>query len=73
MVRYYLRCKNSLLLLKRKSLLRVGDKNLFFLLNSRFYFILFLFIYTVLLVFDVSQISVPYKYVLWAHPTKARR
>ena len=49
MVRYHLRCKNSLLLLKRKFLLRVGDKYSFFLLNSRFYFILF--IYTVILVF----------------------
>ncbi len=49
MVRYHLRCKNSLLLLKRKFLLRVGDKKSFFLLNSRFYFILF--IYTVILLF----------------------
>ena len=49
MVRYHLRCKNSLLLLKRKFLLRVGDKKSFFLLNSRFYFILF--IYIVILVF----------------------
>ncbi len=49
MVRYHLKCKNSLLLLKQKFLLRVGDKNSFFLLNSRCYFILF--IYTVLLVF----------------------
>jgi hypothetical protein len=41
MVRYHLRCKKSLLLLKRKFLLRIGDKKLFFLLNSCFYFILF--------------------------------
>ncbi len=45
MVRYLLRCKNSLLLLKRKFLLRVGDKKSFFLLNSRFYFILFYLIF----------------------------
>jgi hypothetical protein len=42
MVRYRLRCKNSLLLLKLKFLLRVGDKNSFFLFNSRFYFIIFI-------------------------------
>jgi hypothetical protein len=52
MVRYHLMCKNSLLLLKRKFLLRVGDKKLFFSLNSRFYFILFYFyLFTLLLVF----------------------
>ena len=49
MVRYRLRCKNSLLLLKRKFLLRVGDKKIVFLIEFTFYFILF--IYTVILVF----------------------
>ena len=49
MVRYHLRCKNGLLLLKRKFLLRVGDIFLFFLLNSCFCFILF--IYTVISAF----------------------
>ncbi len=42
MVRYHLRCKNNLLLLKRKFLLWVEDKKLFFFLNSHFYFIHFL-------------------------------
>ncbi len=52
MVRYHLRCKNSLLLLKRKFLLRVGDKEIVFLIEFTFlfYFILFLFVYTVILV-----------------------
>jgi hypothetical protein len=49
MVRYHLRCKSSLLLLKHKFLLRVGDKKFVFLLNSHFYF--YLFIYTVVLVY----------------------
>jgi hypothetical protein len=49
MVRYHLRCKNSLLLLKRKFLLRVGDKKFVFLIEFTFYFILF--IYAVILVF----------------------
>ena len=44
MVRYHLRCKNSLLLLKRKFLLRVGDKKIVFLIE-------FTFFYTVILVF----------------------
>jgi hypothetical protein len=42
MVRYHLRCKNSLLLLKRKFLLRVGDKKFVFLIECTF---LFYFIY----------------------------
>ena len=42
MVRYHLRCKNSLLLLKRKFLLRVGDKKFVFLIEFTF---LFYFIY----------------------------
>ena len=36
MVRYHLRCKNSLLLLKRKFLLRVGDKSLCFFIEFTF-------------------------------------
>ncbi len=51
MVRYRLRCKNSLLLLKRKFLLRVGDKNLFFLLNSCFYFIIFIVLHCYISIF----------------------
>jgi hypothetical protein len=38
MVRYHLRCKNSLLLLKCKFLLRVGDKNFVFLIEFTFFF-----------------------------------
>jgi hypothetical protein len=38
MVRYHLRCKNSLLLLKRKFLLRVGDKKFVFLIEFTFLF-----------------------------------
>ena len=48
MVRYYLRCKNSLLLLKRKFLLRVGDKKIAFLIEFTFlfsYFICFALLY----------------------------
>ena len=45
MVRYHLRCKNSLLLLKRKFLLRVGDKKFVFLIEFTFYFILFIYIF----------------------------
>jgi len=51
MVRYHLRCKNSLLLLKRKFLLRVGDKKFVFLIEFTFLFYFILFIYTVILVF----------------------
>jgi hypothetical protein len=45
MVRYHLRCKNSLLLLKPKFLLRVGDQKIIFLIEFTFlfYFILFYF------------------------------
>ncbi len=52
-VRYHLRCKNSLLLLKRKFLLRVGDKKIVFLIEFTFLFnfILFSFVFTVILVF----------------------
>jgi len=52
MVRYHLRCKNSLLLLKRKFLLRVGDKKFVFLIEFTFLFYFILFIYTVILVFS---------------------
>ena len=48
MVRYRLRCKNSLLLLKRKFLLRVGDKKFVFLIEFTFlfyYFICFTLLY----------------------------
>jgi len=53
MVRYHLGCKNSLLLLKRKFLLRVGDKKIVFLIEIMFliYFYFILFIYTIILVF----------------------
>ena len=54
MVRYHLRCKNSLLLLKCKFLLRVGDKKFVFLTEFTFffYFIFISFVYTVILVFS---------------------
>ncbi len=48
MVRYHLRCKNSLLLLKHKFLLRVGDKKFVFLIEFTFiffYFYLFTLLY----------------------------
>ncbi len=48
MVRYRLMCKNSLLLLKRKFLLRVGDKKSVFLIEFTFlfyYFIWFTLLY----------------------------
>ncbi len=51
MVRYRLRCKNSLLLLKPKFLLRVGEKKSFFLLNSRFYFIIFIYLHCYISIF----------------------
>ncbi len=41
MVRYRLRCKNSLLLLKCKFLLRVGDKKIVFLIEFTFLFYYF--------------------------------
>ncbi len=41
MVRYCLRCKNSLLLLNRKFLLRVGDKKIVFLIEFTFLFYYF--------------------------------
>jgi hypothetical protein len=44
MVRYHLRCKNSLLLLKHKFLLKVGDKKIVFLIEFTFLFY-FIFIY----------------------------
>ncbi len=44
MVRYHLRCKNSLLLLECKFLLRVGDKKIVLLIEFRFLFY-FIFIY----------------------------
>ncbi len=47
MVKYHLRCKISLLLLKRKFLLIVGDKKMVFLIEFTFLFYYILFIYTV--------------------------
>ncbi len=46
-----LRCKNSLLLLKRKILLRVGDKKIVLLIEFTLLLHFILFIYTVILVF----------------------
>jgi hypothetical protein len=51
-VRYRLRCKNTLLLLKRKFLLRVGDKKFVFLIEFMVFILIFLFVYTVILVFS---------------------
>ncbi len=59
LVRYHLRCKNSLLLLKRKILLRVGDKKIAFLIEFTFlfYFILFLFVYTVISITSLNGVT----------------
>jgi hypothetical protein len=59
MGRCHLRCKNSLLLLKCKFLLKVGDKKIVFLIEFTFLFYFILFIYT-----DIS-ISSLYGVTLW--------
>jgi hypothetical protein len=51
MVRYHLRCKDSLLLLKHEFLLRVGNKKFVFLIEFTFlFFYFFIYFYTVILV-----------------------
>ncbi len=51
MVRYRLRCKNSLLLLKHKFLLRVGDKKFVFLIEFTFLFYYFICLHCYISIF----------------------